>query len=204
TIGCEPATRVSLGAGASAAGALSLTDGLACGRVAACLVSACLVSAGFDDAAFGVAASCRGACSPRLASAFGFAGDGGGVVAVVSAVPPKPILRARLLKKPSDCAVGAADATRVGAAGAGVGADAGAATTGSSAPGACGGLTVEGIVPGARENPESDRLWPSPPSDNPVLPPGTRAANTWFMPPSMPVLSFATGVPFATSFAYSA
>src|SRR5437868_2721651 len=133
TIGCEPATSVSLGAGASAAGALSVTDGLGCGRVAACLVSA-----GFDAAAFGVAASGRGACSPRLASAFGFAGDGGGVAAVVSAVPPRPILRARLLKKPSDCAVGAADATRVGGAGAGAGADAGAdagaATTGSSEP----------------------------------------------------------------------
>src|SRR5207302_7182488 len=170
---------------------------LGCGRAAACRVSAGLVSGGFDAAAFGVAASGRGACSPRLASAFGFAGDGGGVAAVVSAVPPRPILRARLLKKPSDCAVGAADATRVGGAGAGAGADAGAATTGSSEPGARGGLTVEGIVPGAREKLASDRLWPSPPSDSPVLPPGTRAANTWFMPPSMPVLSLATGVPRA-------
>src|SRR5207237_4179155 len=91
TIGCEPATSVSLGAGASATGALSLTDGLACGRVAACLVSV-----GFDAPAFGVAASGRG--SPRLASAFGFGGAGGGVAAVVSVVPPMPILRARLLK----------------------------------------------------------------------------------------------------------
>src|SRR5437868_6132831 len=76
TIGCEPATSVSLGAGASATGALSLTDGLACGRVAACLVSV-----GFDAPAFGVAASGRG--SPRLASAFGFGGAGGGVAAGV-------------------------------------------------------------------------------------------------------------------------
>ena len=87
-----------------------------------------------------------------MASALRLAG-GGGAVAVVSVVPPRPILRARLLKKPSDCAVGAAEATRVGG-GADAGADAGAAaaTTGSSAPGVCGGLTVEGMLPGARES----------------------------------------------------
>ena len=129
TIGCEPATIVSIGAGAAAAGAgaLSVTDGFNGGREAACLVSA-----GFDAAAFGIALSGRGGWSPRLASTFGL-GGGGAAVAVVSAEPPRPILRARLLKKPSDCVAGAADATRVG--GAAAGADAGAATTSSSAPG---------------------------------------------------------------------
>ena len=44
----------------------------------------------------------------------------------------------------------------------------------------------------------------SPPSERPVLPSGTRAANTLFMPPSMPVLIRATGVPFEISLAVSA
>ena len=63
---------------------------------------------------------------------------------------------------------------------------------------------ARGMVPGARDTASSDRPWPSPPSDSPVLPSGTWAANTLFMPPSMPVLSLATGVPLAISLAISA
>src|SRR6202022_5004183 len=93
------------------------------------------------------------------------------------------------------CDFGAADATR--AAGASVGADAIEATNVScgEVTGPRGGLTVEGMVPGARESATSDRPWPSPPSDSPVLPSGSLAANTLFMPPSMRVLMGATGVP---------
>ena len=72
---------------------LSETDGFSGGLAAACLVSG-----------FAVAASARCGVRLRLAStAFGFAGAaGGGALAVVSAAPPRPTLRARLLKKPSD------------------------------------------------------------------------------------------------------
>src|SRR5258708_11331346 len=112
---------------------------------------------------------------------FGFAGGGGVVlaVAVASAVPPIPTLRARLEKKPSDCAAGAAFATRVGPA-------AGAAATAIFAPsvapsrrlsdGAPGGLTVAGMGPGAPANSRLAKLLPSPPSAQPVLPPGTPTA----------------------------
>src|SRR5262249_37735233 len=162
-------------------------DGLRAGGLAACLVSA-----GF---AFGFA-------SPVFDLADAVACAGGGVVAVVSAGrPPGPILWARLEKKPSDCAPLAADATRVGAGVAVAGTEAGAAaTTGcwSFASGACGGLTVPGIVPGRRELATSDRPCSSPPSDRPVEAPGTWEANSLFMPPSMPVLSFATGVSLET------
>src|SRR5260370_41370086 len=107
TIGADPATRLSFaaGAGAGAAEAVSEADGFSAGLAAACLASA-----------FGAAAGCG--VSVRLASiTFGFAGGGGAVLAVLavaSAVPPIPTLRARLLKNPSDCAFGAAFATRVG------------------------------------------------------------------------------------------
>ena len=84
TIGAEPETRLSLAAGVS-------TDGFSGGRPAA----ACLAS-GFGAVAFG--ASGRGG-SLRLASAaFGFEG---GVLAVASAAPLMPTLRARLEKNPS-------------------------------------------------------------------------------------------------------
>lgn len=115
TIGCEPATMLSFVAGAAAAW-LSASDGFSGGRGAA---AACLGSAAFGAAAavaFGSAASERGG-SLRLASiTFGFAGTG--ALAVVSLEPPIPTLRARLEKKPSDCADGAADATRVAGEGA--------------------------------------------------------------------------------------
>ena len=122
-IGCEPATWPSLGAGAAAAaGAAGVSegDGFSGGRAAAtCFVSD---AAGVDalgsalGSALGADVSGRGG-GFRLASiAFGFAGIGC-VVAVVSA-PPRPTLRARLLKKPSDCAFGTADATRVAGVGA--------------------------------------------------------------------------------------
>jgi hypothetical protein len=76
TIGCEPATRPSLGV-ADAAGASAV--GFNGGWAAACLVS------GFEG--FGVEASGRGPGSLRLASiTFGFAGIGW-AVAVVSAKP---------------------------------------------------------------------------------------------------------------------
>src|SRR5512143_103807 len=104
TIGAEPATRLSFAAGgAAAAGASAATVGFSGGCAAACLIS------GFD--AFGAEAAAWAAGSLRLASVtFGFAGVGC-AVAVVSAAP-SPTLRARLLKKSSDCAFGAADATR--------------------------------------------------------------------------------------------
>src|SRR5882724_6438220 len=138
TIGWAPATRPSLGA---AAGSASEAAGLNGGRLAACLVSA-----GFAAATFGVAG--------LASAAFGLAGaGGGGVVDVVSGALPRPILRARLENRPSDCAFGAADATRVVGAGAAAGAGAAtaagaaaAATAASSEPGMRGGLTVEGIV----------------------------------------------------------
>src|SRR5690242_637122 len=146
--------------GAAAVAGASETDGFSAGRAAG-LASACLVSAGLN--AFG----------SGLDSAFGLAGA---VDAVVSAAAlPKPTLWARLANQPSDCllSVGAADATRVGA-GCAAGVEATPAT-GSSAccHGARGGLTVPGIVPGMRERLASARPCPSPPSERPVLAPGT-------------------------------
>src|SRR6266700_5749201 len=110
-IGCEPATWPSFGAGAAAAG-VSEGDGFSGGRAAAiCFVSD---AAGVD--ALGAGVSGRGGGFRLASMIFGFAGTGC-AVAVVSA-PPRPTLRARLLKKPSDCAFGTADATRVAGAGA--------------------------------------------------------------------------------------
>src|ERR1700738_4460464 len=105
-IGADPATRLSLAAGAGAAAGVSETEGFNGGRLDACLVSA------FGAMAFGMAASGRAGVSVRLASiTLVFAGGGG--LPGASAVPPIPTLRARLLKNPSDSAFGAALATRV-------------------------------------------------------------------------------------------
>ena len=151
TFGAAPATMPSFAAGAAAACA---SDGFSGGWAAACLVSA-----GADVGALGADASGRGD-GLRLASMiFGFAGmAGGGALAVVSAVP-RPTLRARLLKNPSDCAFGAMDATRVVGADAVAAAGAMEAASGSSGAvtGPRGGLTCEGMVPGARESAISDR-----------------------------------------------
>src|SRR5216683_238144 len=97
-------------------GLASLSPPLDSARVAA---AACFVVSGFGVAAAAVFGT-EATWSLRLASMiFGFAGTaGGGLAAVVSAAPPRPTLRARLLKKLSDCAFGAADATRVAGAGA--------------------------------------------------------------------------------------
>src|SRR5450631_1307265 len=209
TIGCAPATMPSL-AGAAAGGG-SASAGFRGGRAAACFVVSGLVVSGLVVSGLGVAAAAvfgtEATWSLRLASMiFGFAGTAGcGLDAVVSAAPPRPTLRARLLKKPSDCAFGAADATRVaGAAGACARAMAAASGSSGDVTGPRGGLRWEGMVPGARESATSDRPWPSPPSDRPVLPSGSLEANTLFMPPSMPVLIRATGVPWAISLAVSA
>ena len=113
TIGAAPATTPSY-AGAANAAAVWESETAGFGGWAA----ACLVSAAFGAAAtvFGADASGRGG-SLRVASmTFGFAGGIGCALAVVSAEPPRPTLRARLLKNPSDCAAGAADATRVAGA----------------------------------------------------------------------------------------
>src|SRR5436189_1788242 len=111
TIGAAPATTPSFAGAANAAAACdSETAGFSGGWAVACLVSATF---GAAATAFGADASERGG-SLRLASMiFGFAGIGC-ALAVVSAEPPRPTLRARLLKNPSDC--GAADATRVAGA----------------------------------------------------------------------------------------
>ena len=113
TIGAAPATTPSFAGAANAVAACeSETDGFSGGCAAACLVSAAF---GAAATALGADASGRGG-SFRLASmTFGFAGIGC-ALAVVSAEPPRPTLRARLLKNPSDCAIGAADATRVAGA----------------------------------------------------------------------------------------
>src|SRR5476649_820149 len=191
TIGWEPATWPFAG-GAVAAG-VSESEGFSGARAAACLVSEA-----FGEA-LGIEASGRGGGSLRLASAFGFAGgEIGCALAVASAVPPRPTLRARLEKNPSDGGFGAADATRVEEAGQAAGA---AATNGSSGD-PRGGLTVEGMVPGARAR-ATDNPGPSPGSDRPVLPSGSLEANIRFMPPSMPVLMRATGVPREISLAVS-
>ena len=94
TIGCAPATRLGAagaGAGADVAAAVSVTVGFEGGCAAACLVSV------FCAEAF--AASWRGGLA---SAAFGLAAAGWDAVAVVSAVPPRPTLRARLEKKLSD------------------------------------------------------------------------------------------------------
>jgi len=123
TIGCAPA--------------IAVPDVLAVGCSAwagfACAVAAGLVSAGFGAGA--------GFDTFFASIARGLAG---GALAVVSE-PPIPILRARLVKKPSDFAEESAEATRVAGAGAGAGGGGATATTGS---GACGGLTVCGNVVG--------------------------------------------------------
>jgi hypothetical protein len=148
TIGCEPATMPSLAAGAAAAAGVSETEGFSGGRAAACFIS------GFD--AFGIDPSGRGGGSLRLASiTLGLAGTGC-AVAVVSA-EPRPTLRARLLKNPPDSAFGAAAATRVAGAGARAGAIEAASGSSGEVTGPRGGLTVEGMVPGARERASSDR-----------------------------------------------
>src|SRR5690606_18221211 len=117
------------------------------------------------------------------------------VVAVVSA-SPKPILCARLVKMLLGLeGASRADDGRTSASGSyEVAAVAGAELRG--------GLTVGGMVPGAAEKAvafTSD----SPGSESPVWPPGSLAANTRFMPPSIPVLSLATGAPFEISLAIS-
>src|SRR6267142_996584 len=198
-IGCEPATWPSFGAGAAAAGVrVSEGDGFSGGRAA----TTCFVSDATGVDALGAGVSGRGGGFRLASMSFGFAGTGC-AVAVVSA-PPRPTLRARLLKKPSDCAFGTADATRVAEVGAWAGAIEAARGSSGEVTGPRGGLTCEGMGPGARESATSDRPCPSPPSDNPVLPSGSLEANTLFMPPSMPVLTRATGVPLAISWAVSA
>src|SRR6476620_5192571 len=128
------------------------TDGFSAGRVAARRVSGFTGSAGLAaaTAGFGVSLDVSRPGTNLVTAAFsldvavgGVAGAvvgatdavacGGGVVAVVSAVP-RPILRPRLEKKPPDdfSLVGAAAATRVVAAGALT------ATTGSWFAGAAG------------------------------------------------------------------
>jgi hypothetical protein len=123
TIGWAPATSPSLAAGADAG--VSESAGFNGGRATACLISGFggsgLDTASFDASgleAFAIAASGRAGGSFRLASTIrGFAAGTGLAVAVVSAGALKPTLRARLLKKPSDCEVGVADATRVAGSG---------------------------------------------------------------------------------------
>src|ERR1700733_11457643 len=203
TTGWAPATRLVDAAGAAAGAgvstAVSVTAGLSAGLAEA---EACLVSI---FAGFGLASATLGLAGVVVGC--------GVVVAVVSAaaLPPRPTLRARLEKNPSDsplcagttdCAAGAAEATRVDDDGA-VDSD---AVSGSVGDVTCprGGLTwSSGMVPGALSA-VAKGDGPGPASERPVLPLGTPAANILCMPPSMPVLSCATGVPFATSLANSA
>src|ERR1700733_4152798 len=201
TTGWAPATRLFEAAGAAAgagvSAAVSVTAGLSAGLAEACLVS---VFAGF-----GLASATLGLAGVVVGC--------GVVVPVASAVglPPRPTLRGRLERDPSDsplcavatdCAAGAAEATRVDDDGA-VDSD---AVSGSVGDVTCprGGLTwSSGIVPGALSAvANGDGLGAG--SERPVLPLGTPAANTLCMPPSMPVFSCATGVPFATILANSA
>jgi len=165
TIGWAPATSVSLaGVGAGSADASESEGFSAAGRAAATCLDSCFTSTGLVAAVFGVQASGRGG-SLRLASAiFGLAGAAEAVLAVVSEVAPSPTLRTRSAKKPPDCLPlldaelddGVLAATRLGAGG-----DAGAVqvvagvAAASSAPGSRGGLTVDGIVPGAGVKPAS-------------------------------------------------
>ena len=139
---------------AGAAAAVSLTDGFSAGLAVACRVSAGLAS----GLASGLGAT-RTTDGCGLASAtlgFAAAGGGGALAGVASALRPMPTLRARLEKKPSDCCgAGAAAATRVGGVEevvGGVEEVVATATTGSSgcARFGFGGLTVDGMVPGAR------------------------------------------------------
>src|SRR6185437_9499457 len=113
TIGWAPATTEVWGAAGAAAwaGGLSVTEGFSAGFFAACFVSPDLGS-GLDFAA------------ARRIGLAGAAG-GGGALAVVSA-PPRPTLRARLEKKPSE-EPGAAEATWVDGWVAGAGAITGGA-----------------------------------------------------------------------------
>src|ERR1700733_13674100 len=154
-----------LEAGAGAAAASSVTDGFSAGCEAACLVSVLAVFLGID----------AGGGSGLWSPIFGLVGAGGGAgvaVAVVSALP-KPTLRARLLKKPSDSALGAAEATATRATEFGATVGAGVAVTNVGLSGACGGLTwPTGMVPGSLFNASDRPPPPSPPSDNPVLPSG--------------------------------
>jgi len=160
-------TWVSLAAGADAAAVVSVTDGFSAGLAAACLVSALLVSALLVSALFSLSLGRH--ADDRLR--FGFrhlrlrsrrrrrrAGHRCCIGAAAN-----PDLAGEAGEESSDCAFGAAEATRV------AGADdvVETATTGSSGCdklGIFGGLTVEGMVPGARDIASSDRLWPSPPS----------------------------------------
>src|SRR6516164_3167809 len=192
--GCAPVTRLSWdGAGAGAATAVSVA-GFKAGCAEACLVSA--------FAAEALEASLRGG----LASAtLGLAGAGCVALAVVSAaVPPKPILWARPEKKPSDGADwgwlsdDVAAATRTGEV---EGASEAASGSSGEVTGPRGGLTFGGIVPGGLDSVSSASPWP--PSDRPVLPLGSFAANTLCIPPSTPVFNRATGVPLSTSLANS-
>src|SRR6185369_5188441 len=130
----------------------SETDGFSAG--AAGLAATCFGSGCFGAAGAAAVARAIGA-GAGLLSAFGLAAAGG-ALAVVSE-PPRPTLRARLEKKPSDscagCCAGVAAATRV------AGAEAGAATTRCSSSAVSfgfGGLTCEGIVPGARDSASSE------------------------------------------------
>jgi hypothetical protein len=190
TTGWAPATRLFEAAGAAAgagvSGAVSVTAGLSAGLAEACLVS---VFAGF-----GLASATLGLAGVVVGC--------GVVVAVVSAaaLPPRPTLRARLEKKPSDsplcagatdCATGAAEATRVDEAVEVEGGRPSEAARGSfgEVTGPRGGLTVSGMVPGAFSSVAANSDGPGPASERPVLPLGTLAANTRCMPPSMPVFS---------------
>jgi hypothetical protein len=148
----DDTTGAAPGIEAGGVGASLETAGLNGGRaVATCFGSAGLsavFSAIFslalgDGAGFAAAMRC-GAC--RGVTAFGFAGAG--FAEAELSLPPRPILRAKLLKMLSDSAeANSADDGLV------------TATTGSDeavwmtelAAGSCGGLTVAGMVPGAGE-----------------------------------------------------
>ncbi|WP_141343358.1 MULTISPECIES: pentapeptide repeat-containing protein [Bradyrhizobium] len=207
TTGAEPASWVD-DDGAGAAAAAVVTAGFGAG-LAACFGSALgatrTTDCGLASATFGLAGAA--------------AAGAGAVVLLASAVPPIPTLRAKLEKKPSDLSEvdlseadlseadlsdAFAEATRVLADDA---VDDVVATTGSSCWTArlgFGGLTVPGIVPGARASDIEASAWLSPPSERPVFPSGIFEAKIAFMPPSMPVLRRATGVPLDTSLAVSA
>ena len=141
TIGAEPVTWAAAGVAAAVAEA-SVTEGFGGGLAAACLVSTGLASG------FGAARTTDG-CG--LASATFGLGGGGALAGVASAVPPMPTLRARLEKNPSDFSPGAAEATRVADGADEVVAMATAGSSGCARTG-FGGLTVEGMVPGARDS----------------------------------------------------
>jgi hypothetical protein len=164
TIGWAPATSVSLAGVGAASADTSESEGFIAGRAAATCLGSCFTSTGLVAAVFGVQASGRGG-SLRLASAiFGLAGAAEAVLAVVSEAAPSPTLRTRSAKKPPDCLLlldaepddGVLAATRLGAGGgAGAVQVAAGVAAASSAPGSRGGLTVDGIVPGAGVKPAS-------------------------------------------------